>query len=226
MSVVISNLEEFNVQLNDLKNINKKVQVIVYLEGPSVKSYISLSRSERKKKFQNYLQENFESISKTYSFSTIEFFVSEDKIEATLDSSELFKLAINGKNIRRIEIQKIFGLKSPKKSSKDSQSEWFVVKGLFVFQTKGQTKGKQTFQEELCVVYAQTLKKAIQQCETEWKKGSEPYFGHNMDIVRKKFIKVTDAHSVYFSDDFTKGQIHFLSSEFSDRKIQSDTLWK
>lgn len=228
MQVYLLSLEDFGLTQESLAKINKKMNIKISFCYPEVKSYIALSRPERKKKMKAHFEKILSSLTKKYTLTQMKSYPHApqfgDTIECFVSSQDLLKLLQEKKDISSISIQKVEGMKKIK-MEKSTEEIWYVVRGLFVFQIQGKTSGKATTQEEIYLVKAKSADAAVKKTIAECKKEEDPYFGGEWHILRKKFVRVTDVNSI-LDDDIDPKKVNFLDSNLSEIKITPEFAWK
>lgn len=228
MKVHLLSLEDFGLTTDSLKKLDKQMHVKISLRYPEVKPYISLSLKQRKSNLKTHFEKTTSSLIKKYSLTKVKLSSDDsqmgDTLECTLSSQNLLKLIENKKEISSVSIQKVEGMKKVK--VKESPAEiWYVVRGLFVFQIQGKKSGKALTQEEFFLVKAKSADAAAKKTSTECKKEENLYFGGNLNIIRKKFIKIIDVNSI-LEDDIDPNKVNFLDSNLSETKITPGLAWK
>lgn len=233
MQIPIWGLDLYGLKEKDLKSLSTKIEVKVFLEWPSVKKMVPLTVPERKKFTEKFLKD---SLQKTMAnFALEDVFVRDenhrepDIFKAVITGPNLHRLINSGAAIRVVQIDKIRGRKQititklPKR-----ESDWHLVTGLFVYQTKGKINGTQPQEGRAYLVFAKSLKEAEQKATREFKKMEHMYLGGKYDIMRNKFVKIIDSKVVVSEKgQFDTNELYFISShDLPPVKITPATAWK
>lgn len=231
MKIFVWRLDWYGLQEKDLKNLNKKIEVEIFFTFPPTKKLLPLTKAERKKFVKNYFQNLIQKTSSDYSLEEV-MVRGEDTemsrtIKAVINGVDLFRLMNSGAQINAIQVDKIRGLKQIK-LPKLSEEHWFLVTALFVHQTKGKSTGKLPQSEEVYLVFAKSQAEAERKARREFKNEEEPYVGWDYEIVRRKFVKISDTKIVFSENGmFDKKQLNFvLFRNLPDAKITPATAWK
>lgn len=231
MSVFVWRLDHYGLKEKDLKNLNKKIEVLIFFGSPVLKKMLSLSVPERKKFAEKHYQEILQKTIKDFSLEEVmvrdENRNAPDMVKAVISGPNLFKLFSSKANINAVQVEKVRGLKQIK-MPKISDENWYLVTGLFAYQTKGKTTGTQPQDEQMNLVYAKSYADAERKAKQEFKKMEEVYLGTRYETMRTKFVKITDL-KIVFSDNgqFDKKEFNFMSSRnLAPVKITPATAWK
>lgn len=198
-------------------------KVIVYLKYPDAKKYIPFSSSDRKKNLETHFENIILHLVKKYSLQSVKVHGTDkkiiDSIECKLKTEHIPSL-LEEKGVADVTVES-----KKQKLKVQSEKNWYVVKGLLVFQQQGQTKGTQLYHEEIVITQAKSLDQAVKKAKKEWQAEETPYFGGDYKIMRQKFIKVTDADYL-IDQDILPEKVTPLTSSFFEEKITKDTTWK
>lgn len=205
---------------NALKGLEK---VVVYLKYPDAKKYIPLSPANRKKNLETHFENIILHLVQKYSLQSVKVHGADkkiiDSIECKLKTEHIPHLS------EERDVADVIVDTKKQKTKAEPEENWYVIKGLLVFQQQGQTKGKQLFHEEIVITRAKSLDQAIKKAKKEWQSGEAPYFGGDNTIMREKFVKILD--SDYLIDkDILPEKVTPLTSYFLEEKITPDTTWK
>lgn len=231
MKIFVWRLDWYGLQEKDLKNLNKKIEVEIFFKFPETKKFLPLTKAERKKFVKNYFHKLVQKTVSDYSLEEAMVRGEDNEmsrvIKAVISGPNLFKLANSKAEINTIQVDKIRGLKQIK-LPKVSEEHWFLVTALFVYQTKGKSTGKQPQVEELSLVFAKSAAEAERKAKREFKDEGQPYVGWDYEIVRKKFVKISDTKFVFSENgQFDKKQLNFvLMRNLPDVSITPATTWK
>lgn len=234
MKIPVWHLDWYGLKEKDLKNLNNKIEIKLFLKWPPVKKMLVLTVPERKRFSEKYHQELLQ---KTIaSFSLGEVFVDSkdrrdpDVFKAVITGPNLFKLISSSEGISAVQIEKVHGRKQIETAKfPKPEPDWYLVTGLFVYQIKGKATGTQSQEERAYLVFAKSLAEAERKATRAFKKMEHVYLGGEYDIVRHKFVELVDSKIVVSSDNgqFDKNELHYiLSHDLPSAKITPTTAWK
>ncbi len=231
MSPFLLGLEKFGLTLQKLKNISQPIKVTLTFQDPKAIHYQNFSLPERKEKLENFFLKTIKKFLKQYNitaYDTLDTSTTSLAILKTWTDAKTLEQWTKDPSLHHILIEKIEGKKliksSPNKTASQTKS-WYTVKALLVLQIENQTTGTQTTEERYFLVKARSVTEARQKAVQACRSSEEPYFNHQLLLLRWKLIKITDVYELYPSDNPEKIPLVETYSSLKIKKITPLTSW-
>jgi hypothetical protein len=100
---------------------------------------------------------------------------------------------------------------------------WFAVKARFAVQIEGQTKGMQTYEERIVLVWASSFAEAERKATREFRRYEAPFLTTSGHFRRSALETILDTYDV--GDDAIDPDGTEVFSELKQRRMKSDYEW-
>lgn len=221
------NIQDFSVTKKELKKVDPKMKVLIYLQYPNYMEWVKYPPKVRKQKLNEVLSTNYAKLEQSISKGKVKRIGKKKSprgisIEAKYTDFLQIKLP---DFVDTVYIDKIKGYASTKLQPEPA---FFAVKARFLIQVEGKTKGKQSYEDRIILVRASSFDDAEKRASLNYDAYADPYLNPFGKLVRWKFEKVIDIYETFFDhiDDLLDVSGVEVFSELHERKMKKSDIWE